>query len=78
MATRDIEREQRRTGRRPSEFLSRHDILLAVIPVAFVLALTATVALDVSTRTAIVAASLVGSVALVDGLFVHPPRRGSA
>lgn len=55
--------------------LSRYDLLLAVIPTAFVFAAVLGVALPVPPRDAVLAASVVGVAALVDALFLNPPRR---
>ena len=55
--------------------LSRHDIVLAVIPVAFLLGLVAAGLADVPLRLAMGAAGAVGALALIDGLFLNPPRR---
>jgi hypothetical protein len=59
------------------ESLSRYDLTLAVIPAAFVLSLLARQLFTISSHAAVMAASLVGALALVDGLFLHPPRSGS-
>ena len=55
--------------------LSRYDILLLVIPAAFLLAFAAIHLFGVSTLPAIGAASVVGVFAVADGLFVNPPLR---
>jgi hypothetical protein len=55
--------------------LSRYDILLVVIPTAFVLALLATQVLGLPTLPSIAAASTVCLFAVADGLFVNPPHR---
>lgn len=56
--------------------LSRYDLVLAVIPTAFVVAVLASHLLSVPPRTLIVAASLVAALAVVDGLFFNPPTAG--
>jgi hypothetical protein len=60
----------------PRRRLTRHDLVLAVIPAVFVLTLVAAVVLDLSLQAAIAGGSLVGAVAVVDALFVHPPTSG--
>lgn len=58
------------------ESLSRYDLLLLVVPLAFAVALPGSYALGASSRVALVAASFVGALAVADGLFVNPPRGG--
>ncbi|WP_290817481.1 hypothetical protein [Halovivax sp.] len=53
--------------------IGRYDLLLAVIPLAFAVGVAAAEALGIPLRTALVGASLVGLLALVDGLFIRPP-----
>ncbi|MDS0220752.1 hypothetical protein NDI54_05220 [Haloarcula sp. S1AR25-5A] len=60
----------------PRQSPTRHDLVLAVIPAVFLLTLVTAAVLDLSFRTAITGASLVGAVAVVDALFLHPPTRG--
>jgi hypothetical protein len=48
--------------------------VLLVIPAVFVLALAAAQVSPFRVSTLLAAASLVGGIAVVDGLFVHPPR----
>ena len=55
---------------------SRYDLVLAVIPAAFVVALLANVVFSVPLRTVLAASSLVGALALVDGLYRNPPIDG--
>lgn len=57
--------------------LSRYDLVLAVIPTAFVVALLVGNLLSVSARVALVSASVVGALAVLDALFLNPPT-GSA
>ena len=54
--------------------LSRYDLLLAVVPAAFLVGLAAVGLADVPIRTAMTSAGAVGALALVDGLFLNPPR----
>ena len=54
--------------------LSRYDLLLAVVPAAFLLGLAAVGLADVPLRLAMTSAAAVGALALIDGLFRNPPR----
>jgi hypothetical protein len=56
--------------------LSRYDIVLAVIPTIFVIAILLGHLVSVSLQTAVAFGSLLGVVAVVDALFVNPPRPG--
>lgn len=56
------------------ERVSRYDLVLTVIPLAFVTALLATDLLAVSVRESMAVASTVGALAVADALFVNPPR----
>lgn len=59
---------------RPVELtVSRYDLVLAVIPAVFVVAVLLGHLLPVSPRTAITGAALLGVLAMVDALFVNPP-----
>jgi hypothetical protein len=59
--------------------VSRYDLVLAVIPTAFVFALLIGYLLSLPSRTALIAASVVGVGAMFDGLFRNPPENtGSA
>ncbi len=55
--------------------LSRYDLVLAVIPVAFVLATGVAAVTGLSLRAGVLVASLAGALAVVDALFLHPPQR---
>lgn len=55
---------------------SRYDLVLAVIPTAFVVALLVGNLLSVSARVALVSASVVGALAVLDALFLNPPTGG--
>lgn len=68
----------RRRLSRKRRRLSRYDLLLAVVPTAFVLGLLAVGLADVPFRVAMSSAAAVGALALVDGLFLNPPRRPRA
>ena len=61
----------------PFHAVSRYDILLAVIPVSFLATLVAAWFLPVPTRMGLTVGSLVCSLAVLDALFVNPPRPGS-
>ena len=54
--------------------LSRYDLLLAVVPLAFLAGLLAAGLTNVPLRVAMSSAAAVSAVALVDGLFLNPPR----
>jgi len=53
--------------------LTRHDIVLAVIPLAFLLVAVMVGIFGVSLHPAVVAGSVLSGAALVDGLFLNPP-----
>lgn len=53
--------------------IDRYDFVLALIPVAFAASLFADTVLSVPTPLALVVASLLGGLAVVDALFVNPP-----
>lgn len=57
--------------------ISRYDLVLAVIPAAFLLAGVASQFVAAPTHQVVAAATTVGVLALVDGLFVNPPQSGS-
>lgn len=50
-----------------------YDVILTVIPVAFLAGLVATLFTTVSLQTSMVAAALFGLLVVLDALFVHPP-----
>jgi len=75
MATSDRTRQTRERSTAGSQF-SRYDLLLLVIPAAFLLALVGSVVSALPTRVFVAAASVVGALAVADGLFVNPPRAG--
>lgn len=54
--------------------LSRYDLLLLVIPAAFLAALLVAQISSLSLPPVMAAASVVGALALADGLFVNPPQ----
>lgn len=66
--------DRSRTVARNGHRLSRYDLLLAVVPVAFLVGLLAAGLTDVPLRVAMSSAAAVGALALVDGLFLNPPR----
>lgn len=62
--------------RKPFDVLTstaQYDLVLGLIPLAFVLAMTLGTALGLSVQVMLVAAALVGVVALVDALYLNPP-----
>ncbi|MEM4780572.1 MAG: hypothetical protein QXG03_03275 [Halalkalicoccus sp.] len=72
----------RRTNRRygiegrPDErtvAVSRYDLLLGIVPAAFVLAVLASATLAISVHAALVFASLVGALAIADAIALNPP-----
>lgn len=71
-STMDSINNGRRTARDVA--VSRYDLVLAVIPAAFLLSLLAGYLLSVPSRTALVAGAAVGLVAMMDGLFRNPPE----
>jgi hypothetical protein len=52
---------------------SRYDLVLAVIPAAFLAAVAVGAALSLPPEVAMLGAAAVGAVALGDALFVNPP-----
>ena len=76
MATRE-RRDPRSTGRTITSTLTgftRYDLVLAVIPAAFAAALLAGQVLSLSAEVSVAFASMVGLLALADGLFLNPPE----
>jgi len=76
MSTRE-RRDPQPTGRTitsPISGFTRYDLVLAVIPTAFVAALLARQVLPLSTEASVAFASIVGLLALADGLFLNPPE----
>lgn len=73
MSTRDSPRHgiDRRTT--ADQFASRYDVVLAFIPVAFLLGFAASVFLSTSLQFGLVVASTVSVAAIVDSLFLNPP-----
>lgn len=57
--------------------LSRYDLVLAGIPTAFVVALLVGQLLSISPQKAILGATIVGTLAVVDALFINPPLGGT-
>ncbi len=58
---------------RPGRF-SRYDLVLTVIPVAFLLAGLASQITPVAPKTLLGVAALIGALGLVDALFLNPPQ----
>lgn len=69
----DAARTDRRTPSGPLRSLSRYDLTLLVIPLAFLCSFALGTALSVPTRTVMVVASLCGAAAVTDALFLNPP-----
>lgn len=65
-----------RSGKRqlPVRSLSRYDLLLAFIPTAFIVSILLGSLLSLGLQSALAGASLVGAIALVDALFLNPPK----
>ena len=78
MATSDnaTDRTPNRTDDRSGFPPSRYDLVLAVIPSVFIVAVLLGHLLSVSARVAVAGASLVAVLALVDALFINPPTSG--
>lgn len=53
---------------------TRYDVVLAVIPVALAFGILIGTATAVPTSLAVAAASLIGVFAVVDALFINPPK----
>ncbi|WP_276249993.1 hypothetical protein [Haloarcula rara] len=73
--TRGPEEQYLNQSARPTA-VSRYDLVLAVIPLAFLLAAAASGVLGVSLSTALAVGSLLGIAVLADALFLHPPTGG--
>lgn len=54
--------------------LERYDLLLAVIPLALTLAVATAKVLGVPVEAALLGGGTIGVLAMVDALFVRPPR----
>ena len=64
-----------RIGFEMPDSLSRYDLVLAFIPVVFLLSVVLGYLLSVPFRTTLTGASAVGALTLLDALFVNPPIR---
>jgi len=73
--TRAPEEQYRNQSASPTA-VSRYDLVLAVIPMAFLLTAVASGVLGVSLPTALGGGSLLGLAVLADALFLHPPTTG--
>jgi len=60
----------------PHRSPTRYDLVLALIPAVFAVTLAAAAFADLTLRTALTGASLVGALAVADALFLNPPTRG--
>lgn len=78
MATRERgdPRPNQRTTTAAISGLTRYDLVLAIIPSAFIVALLVGHVLSLSVEASVVFASAVGALALLDGLFLNPPDVG--
>ncbi len=74
--TRSDDSITRRQENRPglTRSLSRYDLLLAFMPTVFLVSIVVGNLLSIGVQTAFTGASLVGVIALVDALFLHPPE----
>jgi len=70
------ERENRTVAAEWPLGVSRYDLVLAIIPAALVCSLLVGRLLSLSPRTTLVAGAAVGLLAMIDGLFRHPPDAG--
>ncbi|MEF8853413.1 MAG: hypothetical protein V5A44_06640 [Haloarculaceae archaeon] len=68
-------RQDSRQVERADEGLSRYDLVLLVIPATFLLALVASQVSSFGLSASMGLASVVGAVAVADGLFLNPPAR---
>jgi len=78
MATRDqtVESIDGRTGSRTTGLgLSRYDIILVAIPSAFLAALLIGQVLSLPMQATVVVGAALGALAVVDALFVNPPKQ---
>lgn len=77
MMNRDVNDILVRYGiRRVLSSIDRYDLLLAVIPLAFALAVAVAEAAGIPLEAAMLGASVVGFLTLVDALFLRPPSSG--
>ena len=70
---RRTEGRRRSTPRALSRSLSRYDLTLLVVPLAFLCALVLGSALSVPTSAALTGAALCSAVVVADALFLNPP-----
>lgn len=61
------------TGDHVDPLASRYDLLLVLVPIAFLAAVLAGFVLPVGTRPPLAGAALVGLAAIVDGVYRNPP-----
>lgn len=55
---------------------TRYDLVLAIIPSVFIVAVLIGHVLSLPPRLSVFGASLLGALAVADALFVNPPRTG--
>lgn len=60
-------------GHADGECVSRHDLILGMIPSVYAVGLAAQAVLSVSLPVVLVLSSLIAATGLVDALLVHPP-----
>ena len=70
---RRTEHRREPVSRSTLESLSRYDLTLLVVPLAFLCALVLGSALSIPTSAALAGAALCGAVAVADALFLNPP-----
>lgn len=63
--------------RRPFAALSRYDLVLALVPIAFLLGGAASVAGAIPLRVGLAGAGALGALFVVDALFLNPPTTGT-
>lgn len=66
-----------KVSRSISNSFTRYDLLLAIIPAVFAVALLASLLFPISVQSSLVLASSMSAIALIDGLFRNPPTAGS-
>jgi hypothetical protein len=56
--------------------VTRYDVVLALIPVAFVTTILVAHVVGLTVQTALTVAALAGAVGVADALFLNPPTGG--
>ncbi|MFB6165434.1 MAG: hypothetical protein ABEJ31_09780 [Haloarculaceae archaeon] len=71
----DSRKNGERTDTRPTgSRVTRYDLLLAIVPLAFLASVLLGLLLPIGDRTALAGALAIGVLALADALFMNPPR----